>query len=78
MFVSWARKGVKGKGTGVAGKLLALEPVLQNLHVLQHNLKHHDMTNKVSLVPHYTLYVTIMSRVEALYEEVVHCKSNHN
>ena len=78
MFVSWARKGVKGKGTGVPGKLLALEPVLQNLHILQHNLKHHDMTNKVSLVPHYTSYVTVMSRVQALYVVVLRCKSKHN
>ena len=53
MFVSWAREGVKGKGTGVPGKLLALVPVIQNLHVLEHNLKHHDMTNKVSLVPYF-------------------------
>lgn len=75
MFVSWAQKGVKGKGTGVPGKLLALVPVLQNLHVLEHKLKHHDMTNKVNLVPSYTSYVTVMSRVEASYEEVVHCST---
>ena len=54
MFVCWALKGDKAKGRGVPSRVFALEPVHQNLLVMEHNLKHHDVASKVRLILRYT------------------------
>ena len=48
MFVYWALRGDKAKGRGVPGHLFAVEPLEQNRRVMEHNLKRHNLTSKVS------------------------------
>lgn len=48
MFVYWALRGDKANGRGVPGQLFAVEPLEQNRRVMEHNLKRHNLTNKVN------------------------------
>ena len=45
MFVSWILDGQRH--SEIPSKVYALEPLQPNLQVLEHNLKKHDLTDKV-------------------------------
>ena len=47
MFVYWALQGHKETGRGLPGKVFAVEPLQQNRKVMEHNLKRHNLLDKV-------------------------------